>query len=316
MAETNYERILGISKSIMTVYLRLIESEKTGDTEEYQKYLEYLKLCKEVEDKVYKEISPMELDQIAKDAAQVKGVGDKYYMFGSQNLLPERRVYFHAISELYDNREKREEFFSQQRKSKSESLKWFGCNPYCPEEDAVETLVNYIKAVSYYRTMKDIELDSYMYFTTNPSKEVRMNVSYNDAPYIESILLKDGFKLRDSNIIDELVRFNMPYFEITNSSRREVSNVTTIKLEDDINSLLSTIYSKDMPPELRRKKYFIKKLILNEIKYLPRKNYMALCDTLTYAIQGMDNEEAKNTLIEIASCYNTHSRILEPTKSV
>ena len=43
MAETNYERILGISKSIMTVYLRLIESEKTGDTEEYQKYLEYLR---------------------------------------------------------------------------------------------------------------------------------------------------------------------------------------------------------------------------------------------------------------------------------
>ena len=59
-----------------------------------------------------------------------------------------------------------------------------------------------------------------------------------------------------------------------------------------------------------------KKLILNEIKYLPKKNYMALCDTLIYAIQGMDNEEAKNTLIEIASCYNSHSRILEPTKSV
>ena len=65
MAETNYERILGISKSIMTIYLKLIESEKNGDTEEYKKNLEYLKLCKEVEDKVYREIGPMELDQIA-----------------------------------------------------------------------------------------------------------------------------------------------------------------------------------------------------------------------------------------------------------
>jgi hypothetical protein len=316
MAETNYERILGISKSIMTIYLKLIESEKTGDTEEYKKNLEYLKLCKEVEDKVYREIGPMELDQIAQDVTSIKGLGDKYYMFGSQNLLPERRMYYHAITELYDNREKREEYISQKRKSQRDSLKWFSCDPYYPYEDAVETLINYIKAVSYYRTLKDIEFDSYMYFTTNPSKEVKMNIAYNDAPYIENILLKDGFQLRDSHIIDELVRFNMPIFEITDSSRKEASNVATIKLEDDINNLLSTIYSKDMPPELRRKRYFIKKLIMNEIKYLPKKNYMALCDSLVYAMQGMDNEDAKNTLIEIASCYNTHSRILEPEKSV